>query len=350
MSPEVNDGRRVDGVHPFERVLSALRDHGCKIRTLSADSVAASCPAHRDTRPSLRVTRVADLALLHCFAGCSNETIIGALGLKMAELFTGPKSRLPQARIAETYDYRDAVGALLARKVRFIPKDFKWQVPNPAVPGTFLWGLHGTGVGLYNLPALVDAHQVLVTEGERAVDRLTALGFPATCPPNGANTWSPEWSLDLWKLGCVEVIVLADADDVGRRHAERVAAASYALTLPPVAVLDGAIGAVAVDPVGAQPRHPALAVKVLLLPGLPRGGDVVDFLDAGHTAADLRSAIEVAPRWFPGAEAQHRADQRRLLARERQRKCRARKTASEDAQSRGEQHPAAAVQAGEAEP
>src|SRR5262245_57370980 len=40
----------------------------------------ASCPAHNDRNPSLHITTTRDgVVLLHCFAGCSQETVISAL-------------------------------------------------------------------------------------------------------------------------------------------------------------------------------------------------------------------------------------------------------------------------------
>ena len=83
--------------------------------------------------------------------------------------------------------------------------------------------LDGVTLGVDNLSALMRASQVLVTEGERAVDRLSALDFAATCPPAGASKWDDQWSALLCELGCAEVVVLADADRAGQRHAERVA-------------------------------------------------------------------------------------------------------------------------------
>jgi hypothetical protein len=48
----------------------------------------ACCPAHVDSRPSLRVTEVDDGKLLiHCFAGCSADGVTSAVGLKLSDLF-----------------------------------------------------------------------------------------------------------------------------------------------------------------------------------------------------------------------------------------------------------------------
>lgn len=50
----------------------------------------ALCPVHKDTKPSLHVSMGADgRILLKCFAGCSAESIVHAVGLEMKDLFNG---------------------------------------------------------------------------------------------------------------------------------------------------------------------------------------------------------------------------------------------------------------------
>jgi len=48
----------------------------------------ARCPAHEDRSPSLSIRDTDDgRTLLHCFAGCSVEQVVAALGLKLEDLF-----------------------------------------------------------------------------------------------------------------------------------------------------------------------------------------------------------------------------------------------------------------------
>lgn len=48
----------------------------------------ARCPAHADKRPSLSVRELDDgRVLLHCFAGCQVDGIVGVLGLSVVDLF-----------------------------------------------------------------------------------------------------------------------------------------------------------------------------------------------------------------------------------------------------------------------
>ncbi|MGQ9455202.1 MAG: phage/plasmid primase, P4 family [Armatimonadota bacterium] len=52
------------------------------------------CPAHDDRNPSLHVELAGDRVLLHCFAGCSIERVLSALGLEMRDLFLS-EAKLP---------------------------------------------------------------------------------------------------------------------------------------------------------------------------------------------------------------------------------------------------------------
>lgn len=83
----------------------------------------ARCPAHEDRTPSLSVREVEDgMIILHCFAGCSAEAIVAAMGLQMANLFQakrpasmrGPAARLPAREILELIDQEVLLIALTA--------------------------------------------------------------------------------------------------------------------------------------------------------------------------------------------------------------------------------------------
>lgn len=65
------------------------------------DSYMACCPAHDDTNPSLSVTVEGDRILLHCFAGCTPEEVMSAIGMPLAALFAdyrGERCSFPQVR------------------------------------------------------------------------------------------------------------------------------------------------------------------------------------------------------------------------------------------------------------
>ena len=57
----------------------------------------ARCPAHDDRGPSLSVRELDDgRVLVHCFAGCSVQEVVGAIGLDLGDLF--PEKPLEHGR------------------------------------------------------------------------------------------------------------------------------------------------------------------------------------------------------------------------------------------------------------
>ena len=190
------------------------------------------------------------------------------------------------------------------------------------------YGLGDRVVPIFNVPDLIDKTRVFVTEGEKAVLRLAELGLTATCPPNGASQWRPAWSLQLWKCGAHDVFVLADRDAKGDAHAERVAAALSGFTHVPPVPSDMAA------PDNAWPMAEAgdlelqtIRVKVVRLPSLPPGGDVVDFLQAGHGPADLLACVAATPWWTPALLAESRVDRKREQTKLRVQRYRAKRRA-----------------------
>ena len=69
---------------PSEKLLPRLD----KLHKAGAGRWSARCCAHEDKGPSLAIRELDDgQLLLHCFAGCSVEEIVTALGLTMEDLF-----------------------------------------------------------------------------------------------------------------------------------------------------------------------------------------------------------------------------------------------------------------------
>ena len=295
--------------HPFDTVLERLHQLGGSVRFLSPEQVRATCPAHRpDTKPSLSVKRVERGVLLHCHAGCSKYSLLQALGMRLSDLFVGPRPAQPRRVVAATYEYHNSDGTLVARKKRFTPKAFCWERPDPAARGGWRLGRDPEAPpGLYRLLESRAASLVFLVEGEKAVERLRALGAVATCGTAGASVWKEAWSADLITAAPTAAFaILPDNDLPGRRHAERVAASIAAVQ-------------------AGQGGH-APGLKVVSLAGLADGGDVVDWFDAGHTFDELQQTVADTPTWTPDAAAlarrARRTDQARLRMRrhrERQR-------------------------------
>lgn len=75
---------------PAENILSQLE----KVRQRQPGQWSARCPAHADKSPSLSVRETSEGAvLLHCFAGCQVNEVLGALGLELHDLY--PPREIP---------------------------------------------------------------------------------------------------------------------------------------------------------------------------------------------------------------------------------------------------------------
>jgi predicted P-loop ATPase len=175
-----------------------------------------------------------------------------------------------QKKIVATYDYVAANGDLLFQVVRFEPKDFRQRHPDGN--GGWLWKMNGVQRVLYRLPdvaALKPGSRIYVVEGEKSADAMDTLGLTATCSPGGANKWRDEYAAYLRDL---DVVILPDNDDTGRRHAAMVAKS-----------LNGI----------------ARRARTLNLPSLPDKGDVVDWIAAGGargTLEELAETVSEEPR------------------------------------------------------
>jgi hypothetical protein len=225
----------------------------------------AKCPAHDDQHASLSVTTGDDgRVLLKCHAGCEASAIVTALHLEWADLF--PPREGPTNRIEATYDYRDEAGTLLFQVVRVPPKPDGKKVflqRRPDGAGGWIWKLGDTRRVLYRLPELKGHTTVLVPEGEKDVESLRRVGVTATCNSGGAGQWRDEHAQQLRTAGVECVAVLPDNDVTGEVHARAVARSCHAA---------------------------GLAVKIVVLPGLPPKGDVSDYLTT-HSKADLATCV-----------------------------------------------------------
>ena len=310
------------------RVIRALERNGCRPRREHGEQWRARCPGpyhrRRDLRPSLGIKGLPDKVIFHCpvCRGAGKAEILKALGLTYVDLFA-PSSAAVRPRVSrcrrrvEVYRYEDIDGRLLAVKVRYEPKDFRWQSPRPG--GGSEWR-KAEGVTLYRIAQLIDERFVLVVEGEKSVGRLIALGFVATCPPSGSSAWLEVYAEVLWRAEVVEVVVIPDNDRAGRDHARRVVQACHGCR-PIFTEFSGEPE----DPWSAWPfagpeddEVQPLRAKLLALEGIPHRGDVCDWLDAGHTVDELQDLIDAAPDLDEIEQAKQ--ERKRGLARERQRR------------------------------
>ncbi|HUZ93840.1 MAG TPA: DUF3631 domain-containing protein [Edaphobacter sp.] len=182
------------------------------------------------------------------------------------------KSSGERGHVVATYEYRDADGKPAARKLRIEPgpdgkkKTFAWQRWEV---GAWVDGL-GSGSGsmkppLYRLPEIKVVPFVVLTEGEKDADAGAALGLPTTTS-GGTGTFRHDHAD---ALRGKDVVIVSDADDPGREHAQKVAAMLFGK---------------------------ALSVKVLELPGAK---DLAEAIAKGVSRDVLHALFEDTPEWKP---------------------------------------------------
>jgi putative DNA primase/helicase len=154
-------------------------------------------------------------------------------------------------------------------KIRYRPKTFAlWHLE---AGGRFVPGMGGRAPVLFGLPLLAEwrPSYCLVVEGERDAMRAWHVGIPATCNFDGAGPgkWREGYGFALASLGVRRVYAVPDHDVAGRAHAKAVVTSCRATGLP---------------------------AWYVSLPGVPAKGDLSDFLDMGHSAADVRRLMQAA--------------------------------------------------------
>lgn len=81
MIPDHSNKKKPCGI---DDLLSRLE----KVRSTGAGRWVARCPAHADKTPSLAIRELPDgRILIHCFTGCSVDSVVSAIGLELSDLF-----------------------------------------------------------------------------------------------------------------------------------------------------------------------------------------------------------------------------------------------------------------------
>lgn len=196
-----------------------------------------------------------------------------------------PPSVPDGGRLTQTYDYRDAAGALAYQVCRYDwpdpenpkghSKTFLQRRPDPTKPNGWSYKVKDKISPVpYRLPELLadvrDGFPIFIVEGEKKVDMLRALGVPATCNHGGAGKFPEEL---VQHFAGADLIILPDNDEAGKAHG---------------------------DLVGRKLEGTASRVRILDLPGVPQKGGVDDWLPAGGTAEKLYDLVDEAARPFVG--------------------------------------------------
>jgi len=120
------------------------------------------------------------------------------------------------------YDYVDEQGDPLYRVIRYEPKTFRQM---RFEDGVWRWGLgSGTRLVPYRLPEVLAAVErdqfVFIVEGEKDVEALRSQGRVATTNNGGDMRWEESFASLLGPRA--RIVVIADDDDAGYRHARDV--------------------------------------------------------------------------------------------------------------------------------
>ena len=184
--------------------------------------------------------------------------------------------------VVETFPYRDRDGALsfVVERIEFQRPDgsflltetgkrkktFRQKRPDPNRRGQWIRNVDGCPVLPYRLQELIEAiaasHRIYVVEGEGKVNLLWSWNVPATCNAGGAGGWTKEHAE---YLRGADVVILGDADDVGRNF---------------------------VRDVGTSLEGIAKSVRVLDLPGLGLKEDIKEWAERGGTVEALHELTE----------------------------------------------------------
>lgn len=216
----------------FERIRTALIEHGLKITGSHGDRFQAQCPAHDDTHPSLSVRDVPALngndghALIHCFKNCKYEDIMAALGLEPRDGYDMPRNQ-------ERYEYRDLnddVNRWVTRNIAH--KSFSQKIKQKGA------------VVLYRLEevrqAVSKGDTVYFVEGEKDANNGRALtGETFTTAPQGAANVD---KADMTMLKGAHVTAIVDKDDAGAMWASKLAHALAAVGVASVQWCQAAVG------------------------------------------------------------------------------------------------------------
>lgn len=160
------------------------------------------------------------------------------------------------------WDYHDEHGAVVYRVVRYVKGGEKQYAAQHLEGDKWVPGLNGQAPTIYRLPEVLRAARagetVYITEGEKCADALRRLGLVATTNSGGAGKWRAAYSEHL--RGADDVVIFADNDEPGEKHARQVWESVRAI-VP--------------------------AARIVRFPELPPAGDVADWLAKGKTKLEL---------------------------------------------------------------
>ena len=235
------------------------------LKKSTGNELKAICPFHDDHDPSLSIN--AHSGLFKCFACGASGSIFDFYGrrngmdprhdlpkiiLAIADQFgihngNGPvQTANTKSKIVARYGYRDQSGQVAYQIERLEPKSFR--IKRSDGNGGWIYGQGDVEIIPYRFPDVIKSDEIIIVEGEKDADNLSALGFTATTNPFGAGKWPGHFGEHFKGKN---IIIIPDNDAPGRDHMKKVI---------------------------VNLRDHAASIKYLELPGLLDKGDVSDFI------------------------------------------------------------------------
>lgn len=206
----------------------------------AGDQWNVQCPAHDDhvASCSVRLSHTSEGGPCFRCHACGAKGTFSSLLVLASERGTIPASAEPivQGRLERKHQYHGADGKLLYEKLIYRRPDgtksarFR-HLRDPKHPKLgFIWQ-RGHDPVLYDLPAVVKASTVFLSESEKDADALAKLvdQHVACTSTGGAQSWDPSFSSVLQGK---HVIVLPHNDDAGAKYAHDVMESLRSSSIP----------------------------------------------------------------------------------------------------------------------
>ena len=271
-------------------IAAHLRGRGLVVKPRGS-GFTAQCPGHDDSTPSLDIdpgTKGAETVIVCRSNGCTKDQILDGAELPRNALSAPRKTRSSPRRKVRDDEYTNVRGGVLYGKERWEPgkngrsksclfyrdhpgkpRQYQKVFEGPGAPQRVPWHLH-----LLTKAIAEKVPRVFWVEGEPCVEALETTGEVATTA-GASGDWRPD--MVQWFEGVTKVIIIADNDTPGAKHAAQVAKALTAKGID-VEVTRGRVQA--------------------------EGADIVDHFAAGFTLDDLiRVDGEDDPWWQSFVEA-----------------------------------------------
>jgi hypothetical protein len=254
-----------------------LAKHGIKLETVAPGRYYSTCPECSAKRKRENQSKKCLGVLIDDKGACWHCNHCHWSG---PEKGAGVGKAMP---IETTYNYTEG-SEFRFQKIRH-PKGYepRFHIRSRDTGGGWKWGAKGIAKPLYRIDevtaAIKDGRTILIVEGEKDVDNLWRLEFAATCNFDGAvdviqnPKAKPKWKAEYSEmLRDADIVILNDNDAPGYAHADVACRLSL----------------------GVAKRVRRLDLKQHW-PQIPKGGDVSDWLAAGHAKDELEALIAGAP-------------------------------------------------------